>query len=56
MLGLVRRLTADPFLVPVCNETCVTLKDSLVGEGRDMDASEEKALAHGVAAIDMGLV
>lgn len=30
-------------------------QDSVVGEGRDMDAGEVKALAQGVAAIDMGL-
>ncbi|CAM9157079.1 unnamed protein product [Hapterophycus canaliculatus] len=30
-------------------------EDSVLGEGRDMDAGEVKALAKGVAAIDMGL-
>lgn len=30
-------------------------QDSMVGEGRDMDAGEVKAIAKGVAAIDMGL-
>lgn len=30
-------------------------QDSLVGEGRDMNTEEEKALAQGVSALDMGL-
>lgn len=30
-------------------------QDSMVGEGRDMDAGEVKALAQGVSAIEMGL-
>lgn len=30
-------------------------QDSVVGEGRDMDAGEVKALSQGVAAIEMGL-
>ena len=43
-----------PYSAP-CLSVIFTNQDSVVGEGRDMDADEVKALAQGVAAIDMGL-
>lgn len=42
-------------VIPILLLIVLLQQDSVIGEGRDMDAGEVKSLAQGVAAIDMGL-